>query len=198
MLAYVFWHRPAPGVEAEDYERALARFHHSLAHRPPEGFRGSAALRAPELPWLGGPGAGPAYEDWYLLEGWDAVGVLESAAVARGHHDPHHEAARRSGEGTGSVYRLLEGSGSPLHSRLAVWVTRPPGKPESTVANLLEDGMDPAGSALWRRCLTLGPAPELCLLSSDPELPPETGLAETRLPAGWSAQSFAREPVPVG
>jgi len=40
MLAYLSWHRPAPEVEASTYERALERFHRSLAHQTPSGFRG--------------------------------------------------------------------------------------------------------------------------------------------------------------
>jgi len=54
MLAYVFWHRPADGVDAADYERALQRFHRSLARMPPSGLIASASLRAESLPWLGG------------------------------------------------------------------------------------------------------------------------------------------------
>ena len=52
MLAYLFWHRPAAQVEQAAYEQALERFHRSLAHQPPSGFRGSACLRLDELPWL--------------------------------------------------------------------------------------------------------------------------------------------------
>jgi hypothetical protein len=199
MLAYVFWHRPAADVPVERYEQALLAFHRSLAHRPPSGLCGSAALRAPELPWLaaaeGASVEDGGYEDWYLLESWSAVGVLESAAVSRGHATAHAQAARRAGAGAGAVYRLLEGDGRAPQARLAVWVTRPPGQSDPTMADLLEDGIDPAGSALWRRCLVLGPAPEFCLLSSAPALGAETGLSAARLPAGWSAQSMARAPL---
>src|SRR5687767_15044541 len=61
VLAYVFWHRP--GGDAGPYEERLAAFHAALATHPPDGFRGSAALRVQEAPWL--PGDGPVYEDWY-------------------------------------------------------------------------------------------------------------------------------------
>ncbi|MEA2153101.1 MAG: hypothetical protein QOI18_1334, partial [Solirubrobacteraceae bacterium] len=96
MLAYLSWHRPAAGVQQAAYEQALQRFHRSLAHRPPSGFRGSAALRLQQLPWLApilGEGkideSAAAYEDWYLLDDWTAVGVLEEAAVSRGHETAH-------------------------------------------------------------------------------------------------------------
>ncbi|MEA2141432.1 MAG: ketol-acid reductoisomerase, partial [Solirubrobacteraceae bacterium] len=45
MLAYLSWHRAAAGVAQDAYEQALERFHRSLAHRPPSGFRSSAAMR---------------------------------------------------------------------------------------------------------------------------------------------------------
>jgi hypothetical protein len=200
MLAYVFWHRPATARGAEDYERALARFHHSLAENPPAGFTASVTLRARELPWLAPTGGEPAigYEDWYLVENWTALGVLEAAAVSRGHAGAHDGAARGMGEGTGAVYRLLEGTPALSDMHTAVWVSRPPGSEEAQLADLLEDGFDPARTALFQRCLVLGPAPELCLLNAE-ELPgagaAETGLAAGRLPPGWRALPAAREPL---
>ena len=44
MLAYVFWHHPAPGVNAGVYEQSLRAFHGTLAAHAPAGFLGSAAL----------------------------------------------------------------------------------------------------------------------------------------------------------
>ena len=85
MLAYVFWHRPLDGVDTEVYERAEVGFHESLRHVPPAGFRGSAVFRVAELPWLPTTsftteaGAG-GYEDWFLLEDYTAMGVLNEAA----------------------------------------------------------------------------------------------------------------------
>jgi hypothetical protein len=194
VLAYVFWHRAAAGVHADDYERALVRFHHSLTENPPAGFTTSVTLRAAELPWLAGEG--PGYEDWYLVENWTALGVLEAAAVSRGHAGAHDSAARAMGTGTGAVYRLLEGAAELEDVHAAVWVTRPHGAEGAEVAELLEDGFDPAVTALFQRCLVLGPAPELCLLRGDevhagPDA--ETGVASTRLPAGWRAQNAPRE-----
>ncbi len=191
MLAYVFWHRPAEGVAAEDYEDAIQHFHRSLSHSPPSGLISSASLRAPELPWLG---AG-AYEDWYLVESWNALGVLEVAAVSRGHETAHQEAARRAGAGTAAVYRLLEGEPHPDRARLAVWVSRPGGQSNPTMADLLEDGLEPGAGSLWQRTLVLGPAPEFCLLHDAGELPAGSGLAASRLPAGWTASAGAREPL---
>jgi hypothetical protein len=198
MLAYLSWHRPSAGVQQAAYEQALERFHRSLAHRPPSGFRGSLALRLAELEWLApapGEGAGdqsaPGYEDWYLLDDWAAVGVLEEAAVSRGHETAHHAIAARAGAATGSVYRLLEGSPRPRATDVAVWVAHQPGHDRDSPAALLGDGMDPAHDGLWRRCLGLGPAPEYCLLAAEPP----AGVAASRLPHGWVAHSVTREVV---
>ncbi len=192
MLAYVFWHRPAEGVPEDEYEPVLKRFHASLAHSPPAGLICSATLRAEELPWLG---EGPGYEDWYLVESWSALGVLEVAAISRGHETAHREAARRAGRGAAAVYKLIEGRARPDATHLAVWVSRPGGQSDPTMCDLLGDGMAQEEGSLWQRALVLGPAPEFCLLHTSSELPPDTGLAPSRLPAGWTARSDGREPV---
>ncbi len=193
MLAYIAWHRPADGVDRDAYERAVAHFHSSLAHTPPSGFAGSVAFRAAELPWLAAPPPqAPAqygYEDWYLLDGWSAIGVLEEAAVSHGHVRAHDAVASRTGFSTAGVYRLSEGNASPGEGRLSVWVTPAPGHEHPSIEALLGDGMDPSTAGLWRRCIGLGPAPEYCLLAIEPS----AGVADSRLPAGWSATVSARE-----
>jgi hypothetical protein len=193
VLAYLSWHRPALAGDPSAYERALVQFHHSLARRPPSGFRGSATFRTAELPWLPeqepAPGGGAGYEDWYLLDDWAAVGVLEEAAVSTGHFSAHEKLASLSGPLRGAVYRLVEGHPELLETRLAVWVEPARDHADPSLAALLGDGMDRAGGGLWRRSLGLGPAPELCLLV--PEVP--AGVAPTRLPEGWSARTISRE-----
>ena len=158
MLAYLSWHRPAAGVDAAAYESALEGFHRSLAHRPPSGFEGSSVFRVAELPWLADAGLG--YEDWYLLDDWAALGVLEEAAVAHGHVSLHDKVASLSGVATSAVYRLIEGCSDVAKATVAVWVSRPPGHDHPSLAALLGDGMDPAAGGLWRRC-----RPVLCLVS---------------------------------
>jgi hypothetical protein len=188
VLAYVFWHRPAPGVEPEGYAAAVSRFHRSLAARPPAGFVRSASLRATGLDWFE---TGEGFEDWYVIEDFAAIGVLNAAAVGPGHLTAHDEAARRAGEGTGSVYRLLEGSPTPGSARVAVWIDKPRGIESPLLAALLGDGMDTARAGLWQRQLALGPAPEYCVLAE--EAP--AGVAPTRLPRGWTAFAAARAPL---
>jgi hypothetical protein len=228
VLAYISWHLPAATVKAAAFEQALERFHRSLAHRPPSGFRGSAALRARGLPWLAqddagagpvsegagpvsegagpvsegaGPvsegagrvseGAGPVagYEDWYLVDGWSALGVLEEAAVARGHRSSHAAVAAMTGVSKGAIYRLIEGLPRLERAPLAVWVKRSPGHAPVTIEDLLADGMERDAAGLWRRCLGLGPAPEYCLLAAEPP----AGVSPSRLPAGWRATAISRE-----
>jgi hypothetical protein len=221
VLAYISWHLPAPAVQAADFEQALERFHRSLAHRPPSGFRGSAAFRARGLPWLGGDdtgtgalaggadavsgGAGAVsggadavsggggrdfgYEDWYLVDGWSAVGVLEEAAVARGHQSSHEAVAAMTGVSKGAIYRLIDGLPRLERAPLAVWVKRSPGHAPVTIEDLLADGMEGDAAGLWRRSLGLGPAPEYCLLAAEPPV----GVSPSRLPAGWRATAVSRE-----
>ncbi len=185
MLAYLSWHRPAPGVACDAYESALERFHRSLAHSPPSGFRGSASLRVDGVPWLDGAG----YEDWYLIDDWAALGVLEGAAVSHGHATAHHAAAALTGIETAAVYRLLEGCANPGRTTTTTWVTSARGHERPALAQLLGDGIDPERDSLWQRCLVLGPAPEYCLHAG--EAP--AGVAQGRLPSGWSATTIARE-----
>jgi len=205
VLAYLSWHRPAPTVDPASYERALEQFHRSLAHRPPSGFRGSATFRAAELPWLTsagerapgigtGTGSGAGYEDWYLLDDWAAIGVLEEAAVSRGHLSVHDKVASLSAIATGAVYRLIEGHAGLDGTLLAVWVARSRGREHPSLAALLGDGMDPVAAGLWRRCLGLGPAPEFCLLASEAS----AGVAPNRLPKGWTATVVEREALRYG
>jgi hypothetical protein len=215
MLAYVFWHAPAEGVDAAPYEHALIAFHRSLAHSPPFGFEGSAAFRIAEPPWSatgeplepsdaaagampGAPApsaAGAWYEDWYLVEDFAALGVLNESAVARGHRTSHDRAAKGLGRATAGVYRVIEGELSTPSALAecthATWVTPAAGAGSAELGAMLGDGADPRGSSVWQRQLVLGPAPEFCVLSREPL----AGVAPTRLAPGWSARTLAREPV---
>jgi hypothetical protein len=197
MLAYVFWHQPRDPHGLDGYEAALLGFHRSLARSAPVGMSASAVFRVKELPWLAyapdeDTPATASYEDWYLLEDFAALGVLNEAAVGRGHLTSHDAAARGYGAGAGALYGLIEGEPCAEalgDASLAVWVSRPPGSPRRGLCELLGDGMQPARASLWRRHLVLGPAPEFCVLTS--ELP--SGVGPERLPEGWKATTLDRD-----
>ena|SRR5437588_7928376 len=203
MLGYVFWHAPAEGVDAAHYENALSAFHRSLAHSPPFGFEGSAAFRVGASPWEAfrtatappGPGASGWYEDWYLVADFSALGVLNEAAVGRGHRSLHDRAAKGLGSATAGIYRLLEGgpvSGASIgECRHATWIEPSGSTNAAEMGALLGDGMDPSSASVWRRQLVLGPAPEFCVLSREQP----AGVASTRLAPRWSARTLPREAV---
>ena len=170
MLAYVFWHRPGDGGDPAAYETGLAAFHAALAADPPGGFRGSAALRVREAPWL--PGSGAAYEDWYAVEDWAALGRLNEAAVRGTRARPHDAVAVRAAAGAGAVYGLV--SGPPvLAAGRTSWLAKP--------AGLDRDGfhakLDGPGRSVWMRQMVLGPAPEYVVRSGAPVVLPFEALA---------------------
>jgi len=202
VLAYVFWHGPRAAGASEEYERALIAFHRSLARSLPVGTRATASFRIGSPPWRGaGPVAADAalladggYEDWYLLDDFAALGVLNEAAVGRGHRSLHDAAAHRSGAGAGGLYALVEGEPCAQalgDAKLASWIARPGGSTQRALGELLGDGMEPEHASLWRRQMNLGPAPEFCLLARELS----AGVGDARLPAGWSATTLARDVV---
>ena len=162
MLAYVFWHRPVAGVAPEAYTALLERFQRSLAARPPAGFVSSACFAAPAPNWLGEE---PAFEDWYVVEDYAALGVLNEAAVGRAHISAHDAAAARCRRG--HRRDLPSARGQPRRWRTrARCLDRQTARVEAPLlAALLGDGMEGARAGLWQRQLALGPAPEYCLLA---------------------------------
>jgi hypothetical protein len=161
VLAYVFWHAPAPGTVAAEYESALAAFHGVLAGAPPAGFHGSAAVRLDRAPW---PGGAAAYEDWYLVEDWTALGTLNEAAVAGARRAPHDAAAAMAGDGAAGVYAPVRGAVAPPREPHAAWLAKPAGMSYDELLAALGDGH----AAVWQRQMTLGPAPEFCVLDGAP------------------------------
>lgn len=163
----------------------------SGAHGEPARAVGQHAPAPAAAAPLAAASPAAAYEDWYLLDDWAAVGVLEEAAVSRGHVSVHDKVASRAEVAAGAVYRLIEGHPRLAGVSVSVWVERPRGQERPSLEALLGDGMDPAAGSLWRRCLGLGPAPELCLLAA--ELP--AGVAAGRLPKGWTPAVLERGAV---
>jgi hypothetical protein len=143
MLAYVFWHRPRRGVDADAYEEAQRSFHAKLEVP-------SASFRLATLPFTEGSG----YEDWYLVESWTAMGVLNDAAVDATRRDHHDRAASLAADGWGGIYSLERGAATIPEG--VEWLDKPRGERSAEVIASLPH------EAVWRRQLVLGPAPEFC------------------------------------
>ena len=142
-LAYVFWHWPGA---SDGYDDRMQAFHTAL------GRAGTVTFALERAPF--GSDA-PPYEDWYPVEDWTAIGVLNDFAISGARKAPHDAVAAMSRAGAGGVYRLLQ-DGPPLAEvRFAAWLHAPP-----------PPGLE--GAAVWQRQLVLGPAPEYAVLAGSP------------------------------
>ena len=167
VLAYVFWHRPPPGVEPVTTSGRSSASTARSAHRRRRAARLGDASRA-ELPWLRrrGPSAATAAT---RTGTWSRTGP-RSACSRRppsraGTCSAHERSPRSAGAGAGAVYRC---------SRASRRVARR-GASLAVVGRRARDGArairarraarrrhGPGARGLWQRSLVLGPAPELC------------------------------------
>ena len=173
MLAYVFFHRPAPGVDAPIYESALRRFHDSLAAARPLGFVGSSTYRV-----------GQRYSDWYLVESSGALDQLNEAAVDSARLSDHDAVAHMSADVAGKLLTLV--SGSPrTEPGFEIRFSKPTAMTYPALYERLKPWTGQAELTLWRRMMVLGPPPEFCL----------TAPSDQMLPAAMSPESLSREPI---
>lgn len=148
MLAYVFVHQPIDGADAAEYGARVVAFHAALAAAPPEGFQGSWTWRVEAGP------LGAAFEDWYLVEDWTALGTLNTAAVTGPRKAPHDDVATQAGAGAGSIYGLV--SGKPASGdRFRMRIGKPPEVPYSGFESAIRNAVGPEG-VIWRRQMVLG------------------------------------------
>jgi len=168
LLAYVFSHRAARGVETEAYEDSLRLFHRALATAALSGFIASTTFR------IRGD-----YSDWYLLESSAAMDVLNGAAVSGDRAGPHDAVA-----GMGKLFNLAAGEHS-LEVGFEVRFSKPAGMKYSELYARLQPFTASPGAGLWRRMMVLGPAPEFCLVTP----------SEVALPAEMRPEVFRREPI---
>jgi hypothetical protein len=180
MLAYVFWHRPAAGQDDAGYEARLDAFHAALAADPPAGYGGSCSVRLAGAPWL--ERSGPAYEDWYLVPDWAALGALNVHAVTGSRAAPHDASAALAGVGIAGVYALLAGPAEPPSQPHGAWLAKPAGMPYPAFHEALADLL-PADASAWQRQMTLGPAGEYTVRAPEPlQLPwPATSVEAARV-----------------
>jgi hypothetical protein len=170
MLAYLFWHEPRPGLDETEYTALLQSFHAALAGAPPAGFRRSWSVRLQRAPWEGGPAG--IFEDWYLVDDWTAIGNLNDNATKAPRDEAHREIASRATNGRGAIYRFdhgtLEGP-----APWAGWLPKPDGASyDEFVPELVGAAASGGETAILRRQMVLGPAPEYVVLAERaPSLP---------------------------
>src|SRR6202050_4943082 len=179
MLAYIFWHRPFPQIDAGTYEESIVRFQGDLVRQPPPGLRPAPALRIEAGRWLSNRAG---YEDWYLLEGSWAMDALNGFAVAGRTQPSHDTAAAQMEEGQGGLYAHVGGDLLAARQSSVFWLTRPRGISWQAVLDPLRTRY-PQGN-VWRRQMVLGPAKEFAV-----EMPGDT---EIEVPSGWQAVRVQR------
>jgi hypothetical protein len=154
-LAYLFWHQAAPDQPIGAYEQALLAFHRRLQDVAVPGLVASGTARVRGLPWLAGDG----YEDWYAVDDYTALGVLNDAAVDAAHAEAHDLVAVAAGFGAGGLYALERGT-IDAPTRYCVWLTKPTGASYRSFRGQLAVHAAGEGVTVWRRQMVLGPAPE--------------------------------------
>jgi hypothetical protein len=155
MLAYLFWHQPAAHQPVEAYEDALLAFHRRLRDVAVPGLVASGSARVRGLPWMAGGG----YEDWYAVDDFTALGVLNDAAVDAAHAEAHDLVAVVAGFGAGGLYAMERGT-IDAPPRYSVWLTKPAGVSYPSFREQLAVHAADETVTVWRRQMVLGPAPE--------------------------------------
>jgi hypothetical protein len=173
LLAYVFSHRPASGVDTQAYEESLRHFHAALADSKPSGFISSRTFKT-----------GDAFSDWYMVDSSAALDVVNAAAVSGARASVHDAAARMAADGVGKLLKLHAGeyfAGPGFEVRFA----KPPGMGYVDLYARLQAWTGAPGVSLWRRMMVLGPPPEFTLITP----------SELELPADMLPEVLRREPI---
>jgi hypothetical protein len=173
LLAYVFSHRPAAGVDVGEYEATLKQFHAALAGAPPSGFLRSSTFRV-----------GDRYSDWYLLDNSAALGVLNEAAVSGARTRAHSAAAGMAVDGSGKLYSLAGGEPGSA-AGFEIGFSKPAGMSYADLYERMQPFSGREGASLWRRMMVLGPPPEFCLIAQ----------GEIELPREFRPEVLRREPI---
>jgi len=165
MLAYVFWHWKQSDIAVVKYEIRQRAFHAALADTPPSGFDGSFSVGLSHLPWEAG--GGNAYEDWYMVKDFSALGLLNEAAFSNGRAVAHDAAAAGAAGGAGGLYALRQGKAlrNPHYSH---WISKPRGMQSAELIARFSATVKLAKGALWMRQMALGPAQQFCLHAATP------------------------------
>ena len=103
-------------------------------------------------PWAAG--GGEAYEDWYLVQDFSALGLLNEAAVSASRAAPHDAAAAVAAGGAGGF--IVCGWGRVTKAPVAHWFGKPDGMPYSELFSQLAPVVDRVRGALWMRQMNSG------------------------------------------
>jgi hypothetical protein len=166
LLGYVFWHRPRSGTPRRAYEKKLVAFQESLKAHRPDGFIDALSFRVEGRPWSKRRSKG--YEDWYLVNDFGSLGVLNEAAVAGSTRSPHDDIAREAAGGAGGIYKQLRGDIPLREARWATWIRKPAKMPYGEFLGEISMLAGERRRVLWRRQMVLGPAQEFCMHSESP------------------------------
>lgn len=167
MLAYVFWHWKRTEVASTDYEDRQRGFHAALGAAPSSGFIDSFSVGISNAPWAAST---DAYEDWYVVQDFGALGLLNEAAVSGSRLHPHDAAASVAAGGTAGVYGLKLGT-VLRRPQYAHWFAKPEGMSYRELFDQLAPLVGRVQGALWMRQMVLGPAREFCLHTAEPVSP---------------------------
>ena len=113
-----------------------------------------------------------AYEDWYLVDDFAALGLLNEAAVSASRRAPHDSAAAHAAGGTAALLGLRLGR-AMTNPRVATWFAKPSGMSYETLFAQLTAEFATFDGGLWMRQMTLGPGNEFCLLGAPHAAPSE-------------------------
>jgi hypothetical protein len=173
LLAYVFSHRPADGVDVAGYEDSLRQFHAALASAAPSGFVTSNTFRTAD-----------GYNDWYMVESSAALDVLNAAAVSGARSAVHDAAARMAAGGSGKLLNLHAGEYFNVDG-FEVRFAKPVGTSYVDLYARLQAWTSAPEVSLWRRMMVLGPPPEFSLVTP----------SEVTLPAEMRPEVLRRERI---
>lgn len=173
MLGYLFFHRAAPGVDRQEYESDLRKFHVALAGSGLDSFLGSRSYRL-----------GDGYCDWYMVSSSAVLDALNELAVSGARAGSHAAVAGHAVDGAGKLLSLVSGRPSP-EGTYEIRFSKPRGMAYAELYERLRQVTEKADASLWRRMMTLGPPPEFCILSDAP----------IDLPAEMKPETLAREEV---
>ncbi len=136
-------------------------FYKALRIVKPRGFVDCFGLRLDSFPWKAPVSNG--YEDWYLIEDFHSLGILNEIAVSGMMAEPHRAIASLAAGGSGGLYKL-NGARYNAPVLFSTWFPKPGGMAYHDLNSILNNLEH---SDHWQRQLTLGPAPEFCVQGSE-------------------------------